>query len=76
MQCRKEGYEAYLLFVIQMKGIRLFQPNWDTHRKFGETLREAAAQGVRILAYDCRVTENSMEIETPVSIDLEETYAE
>ena len=37
----QEGYEAYLLLVIQMKGVDRFEPNWETHREFGETLQEA-----------------------------------
>ena len=41
IHCMREGYEAYLLLVIQMKGITRFEPNWDTHREFGETLQKA-----------------------------------
>lgn len=40
----QEGYEAYLLLVIQMKGVDRFEPNWETHREFGETLQEAKRQ--------------------------------
>ncbi len=76
IHCMGEGYEAYLLFVIQMKGIQKFQPNWNTHARFGETLRKARDAGVRILAYDCLVTENTMEIQDPVPIDLEVPHAE
>ncbi|MDO4305587.1 MAG: DNA/RNA nuclease SfsA [Eubacteriales bacterium] len=75
-KCLEEGYEAYLLFVIQMKGVTKFQPNWDTHKQFGETLMEAKRKGVKLLAYDCLVTEDTMEIRDPVAIDLEEPYAE
>lgn len=76
IRCMEEGYEAYLLFVIQMKGICKFQPNWDTHKIFGETLIAAQKKGVKLLAYDCLVTEDTMEIQDPVFIDLEEPYAE
>lgn len=72
VKCMEDGYEAYLLFVIQMKGIRRFRPNWDTHRAFGEALLEAQKRGVKLLAYDCLVTEDTMEIQNPVPIDLEE----
>lgn len=75
MNCLKEGYEAYLLFVIQMKGIRKFEPNWDTHREFGETLNAAREAGVKILACDCLITEDSIEIQDPVPIDLERKNA-
>ena len=71
IRCMKDGYEAYLLLVIQMKDVRYFQPNWKTHPEFGMVLREAAEAGVKLLAYDCLVGENFMEICDPVSIDLE-----
>ena len=76
INCMRDGYEAYLLLVIQMKGIRLFRPNWITHHKFGEALLHAQKAGVKILAYDCMVGDDHMEIEDPVSIDLSEPKTE
>ena len=66
IHCMQEGYEAYLLLVIQMKGVGRFEPNWETHREFGETLQEAKKAGVHILAYDCLVEPDRMEIQDPV----------
>lgn len=71
IRCMEDGYEAYLLFVIQMKGILRFEPNWNTHPLFGETLQKAEKAGVKLLAYDCLVKENFMEICEPVPIELE-----
>lgn len=76
MNCRKEGYEAYLLFVIQMKGVKEFQPNWEMHRQFGEAVAEAEKKGVKILAYDCLVTEDTMEIFSPVPVNLEKKFSQ
>lgn len=70
VHCMKEGYEAYLLFVVQMKGITDFSPNDDNHPQFGEALRKAAAAGVRILARDCIVTPQAMVIDQPVPVLL------
>ena len=70
IRASEDGYEAYLLLVIQMKDVRYFEPNWETHPEFGETLEKAAAAGVHILAFDCRVTEDSMEICDPVPVHL------
>lgn len=70
IRCTEEGYEAYLLFVIQMKDVKCFQPNWKTHPEFGEALCRAERAGVKLLAYDCEVTEDSMEIRDAVPIDL------
>lgn len=65
-----EGYEAYILFVVQMKGIHSFTPNDDTHKAFGDALRAAKKAGVKILAYDCLVTPDEMVIDAPVNIEL------
>ena len=66
----QEGYEAYVLFVIQMKGVSSFRPNDATHPAFGGALREAAAAGVHVLAYDCAATADSLTIDTPVTVTL------
>ena len=70
MACREAGYETYLCFVIQMEGIRHFSPNDRTHPAFGEALRRAAAAGVGLLAYDCRVTPDSLTMAEPVELLL------
>ena len=70
MQCLQEGYEAYILFVIQMKEITKFRPNDKTHPAFGEALREAQKAGVKIMAVDCLVTAESIETDAPVFVKL------
>ena len=70
IRCQEDGYEAYLLFVIQMKGIREFEPNWSTHPQFGEVLQKAKNAGVHLLAYDCLIREDYIEIQDPVPIRL------
>ena len=71
--CLRDGYEAAILFVIQMKGICRWEPNWLTHEAFGEALCRAKEAGVRLLAYDCLITEDSMQIDQPLPICLERT---
>lgn len=68
----EEGYEAYVFFVIQMKGVRYFAPNMDTHPAFGEALREAAENGVHVVAYDCDVAPDAIEIRKEVPVVLAE----
>ena len=40
-EAKKEGYETYIFFVVQMQGVRYFTPNTDTHPAFAEALKEA-----------------------------------
>ena len=66
----QEGHGAYVLFVIQMAGVAYLHPNDATDPAFGTALREAAAQGVHVLALDCVVAENSIVIGKPVEVRL------
>ncbi|MEY8338707.1 DNA/RNA nuclease SfsA [Lachnospiraceae bacterium 62-35] len=66
----KDGLSCFLLFVIQMKPVICFEPNIKTHPEFGPALSIAHEAGVRILAFDCLITENSMTIDSPIPIYL------
>ena len=70
IKAARQGYGAYVLFVIQMSDVRYLHPNDATDPAFGQALREAAAAGVKILAVDCLVTENTMELGREVPVVL------
>ena len=70
LRAAQEGYGAYVLFVIQMSPVRYLHPHDATDPQFGQALRQAAAGGVQVLAMDCRVTEDSMEIQSSVRVEL------
>ena len=70
--CLEEGFEAWAVFVIQMKGVLHFEPNRSTDPAFSQALEEAAAAGVRVLALDCEVTPESMTIRDVVPVKLTE----
>lgn len=65
-----EGYEAYVFFVIQMKDVKYFTPNREMHPAFADALQKAADAGVKILAYDCRVSPESISVNGPVDVEL------
>ena len=69
-QLAKTGYGAYVLFVIQMSDVKYLHPNDTTDSDFGKALREAKNAGVTVLAMDCAVTPDSMEIKSPVDVRL------
>ena len=71
VQAKKDGFETFLLLVIQMKGIKGFKPNNITHPAFGEALREASSGGVHVLAYDCIITPDTMAVDQPVPVFLD-----
>jgi sugar fermentation stimulation protein A len=70
IRAAEEGFGAYVLFVIQMSDVKYLRPNDDTDPAFAAALREAAKKGVTILAMDCAVTEDRMDIRLPVLVKL------
>lgn len=70
ISCMEEGYEAGILFVIQMKGILHLEPNDRTHAAFGEALRKAKEAGVKVMALDCLVTPESIVADQMIEVRL------
>lgn len=68
MRAVKEGYLAYVVFLIQRNDAQSFAPNDNTDPDFGRTLREAVAVGVQVKAYTCHVDQTGVEVvgEIPV----------
>lgn len=69
-EAARAGYGAYVLFVIQMADVKYLHPNDATDPEFGKALREAAANGVQVLAVDCDVTTGEMNIRNFVPVEL------
>ncbi len=72
IKAKEAGYEAYLLFVVQMDRVDYVVPNRRTQPEFAEVLLDARRAGVQIIARDCLVTEDSMEIRNPLPVYLSE----
>lgn len=70
IECVKAGFEAQAVFVVQMDNVKYFTPNVAAHAAFGEALRAAEKAGVKIIAVDCTVTENSMVINNFLEVKL------
>ena len=70
IQCHGEGYETYILFVVQMERARYFTPNRKTHPQFADALYEAKQAGVELLAYMCTVCPDEMKMDKPLEIKL------
>ncbi len=69
-EAARGDYGAYVLFVIQMADVKYLHRNDATDPEFGKALREAAANGVEVLAVDCEVTVDEMTIGNLVPVVL------
>ena len=65
-----DGYGAYIVFVVQLKGAKVFVPNSETDPDFASALAEAKSSGVIIKAVECDVTPSTASIigEVPLGI--------
>ncbi len=70
MSAVKDGYKAYIVFVIQTEECKYFTPNIKTHPEFAEALKNASENGVEIMAYTCCVSEDSLEIKALAEVKL------
>ena len=68
--CVRCGYDAYVIFLAKMKGIRRFSPNSATHPEFAGALKNAVSKGVKILCLDCIVTPDSLDADNFIQTEL------
>lgn len=67
---KAEGYGAYVLFVVQMKGVDSFTPFVERDRNFARQLAKADQAGVEVLAYDTMVTPMEITLDCAVKVRL------
>ena len=70
IKATQSGMKACLLFVIMKEDAVALMPNELTDPAFSSALREAAANGVHIVAACCRVTADSAQIIRTVPVRL------
>lgn len=70
IDAKEQGYYAGILFVVQMGGMKVFAPNDNTHRAFGDALRKAWDKGVEILVKECHVTPDTLAIGKDIPVNL------
>ena len=69
IRAKRQGCEACVLFVVQMKGVSGFTPNRICDAAFAAALEQAAQNGVDILAYDCLVGTDFIKIDKPIRVE-------
>ena len=62
------GFECYVIFVVQMKGVTEFKANRERHSEFADALKKAFESGVKIKALDCIVTHDEIKLDTDINV--------
>lgn len=65
-----KGFEAYAMFVVQMKDVLYFTANGKNDPDFEKALKKAQQKGVKILCFDCEIKKDEMSIKNPVKVSL------
>ncbi|MEN8906755.1 MAG: DNA/RNA nuclease SfsA [Clostridiales bacterium] len=68
IEATKEGYKGHIFFLIQMKSIKKFTPNYKTDKEFSNTLYKASKNGVDIIAYNTIVEKDRLSIKDKVEV--------
>ncbi len=66
VDARKNGYKAFVFFLIQAEGIKYFSGNHERDEKFCDALRIAYEEGVEVLCYNSKVTTTDVELKEKV----------
>jgi sugar fermentation stimulation protein A len=69
-QAVADGYEAYIVFIVQMQDVLYFEPNRSTHNAFAEALVKAEEEGVKIIAFDCVVLPDDIKANNLLEVKL------
>ena len=59
----KKGYKAYLLFLIQIEGVKHFKIAKDIDKEYYDNYLLAKEAGVNFLAYRCKINSKEIKIE-------------
>ena len=62
LKANKQGYEIYLLFVIQRNDCRKFELAKDIDPEYCEILTKAVKKNLKILCYDCKFSSKGIKL--------------
>ncbi len=67
---KEQGYGCYVIFVVQMEGVKYFMPNEQRHAEFARELKTAYEKGINIIAMDCKVQPDFIKINQAVEVKI------
>ncbi len=68
IEATKKGFKAYLLFLIQIEGVKSFKIAKDIDKEYYENYLLAKKNNVNFLAYRCKIDSKEIKIEKKIRI--------
>ncbi len=70
IDAKENGFETYIVFIIQFKGAKYFTPNKKRDEDLYSALLDAKERDVNIVALDCIVTKNEIMCDKYVEVRI------
>ncbi len=64
----ENGYETYVFFLVQAKGIKRFMGNIERDKNFCDALKNASNKGVKVLCFNSNVTKSDIVVNEEVEV--------
>jgi sugar fermentation stimulation protein A len=72
MQAKKQGYNAYLLFVIQREDCKKFSIAQDIDPEYSQLLTKAINNNLKVLCYDCKFSSKGIKLNKKINFQTNE----
>ena len=70
MLANKQGYESYLMFLIQIENCKSFGIASDIDPEYSKIFKDALKKNVKVLCYDCKFSNKGIKINNKIKILL------
>jgi len=69
INAKKKGYKSYILYLIQREDCKSFKIAKDIDEKYKVTYEKALKSGVKVLCYDCKLSDEEIKINNQIKHD-------
>ncbi len=69
IKAKKKGYQAYILYLIQIEGCDNFRIADDIDHKYKLAFNKALKDGVKILCYDCKLNNEEIKLNKKIKYE-------
>ena len=70
MLANKQGYESYLMFLIQIENCKSFGIASDIDPEYSKIFKDALKKNIKVLCYDCKFSNKGIKINKKIKILL------
>ena len=68
-KAKKEGYQSYILYLIQRDDCDSFKIAEDIDKKYKDAFNKALKSGVKILCYDCKISNEEIKLNNQINYE-------